>query len=122
MLAECSLDAVANREVSVAWKVLSYAAESSLIEAFCASGGPILVKGFVGSRVARFKKACIGGPKVRKTSARRSVDLYRCSSIAPVVDLQRRLMSIIGMQRKSEGTLSISLQCEISVQQRGGFC
>ena len=40
-------DAIAGGDVSAVWETWSYAAEFALIEAFCASGGSILVKGFV---------------------------------------------------------------------------
>ena len=51
-------DAIANRDISVAWEVWSSAAEISLSDAFCASGGPIPVKGFVRRRgVVRFKRS-----------------------------------------------------------------
>ena len=33
-----------------------------------------------------------------------------------LIDVQRRLMSVIGMLRKAEGTFTLSLQSEISVQ------
>ena len=56
----------------------------------------------------RASKVCLGEAG--------SGDFHRCSSTALLVDLQRRMMSIIGMQRKAEETLSLSLQCEISVQ------
>ena len=38
------------REVSAAWKIRSHAAESSLIEAFCVSGGLLHIKFSVGSK------------------------------------------------------------------------
>ena len=91
---------------------------------FCATGcrSCPLSKTLLEWGVARFYNACIGGPKVRRTGACKVgpgeagiVDLYRCSSTAPLVDLQRRLMSIIGMLRKAEGTFSL-FKCEISVQ------
>ena len=57
MLEECFVplrDAVAGRDVSAVW---SKAAERSLVEAVCASSGPVLVQGFVkGRSVARFKE------------------------------------------------------------------
>ena len=103
--------------------VASPSAERVLIEAFCASSGPVPVRSFVrGGGCARFKKACIGGSKVRNTRACKVglgeagvVDLYPCSSAAPLVDMQRKLMSIIGMLREAEGNFSLSHQYEVGV-------
>ena len=72
--------AVESREISAAWEIWSYAAESSLIDAFCPSGGPMPVNGFVRGRSgARFKKnACIGAPNVGKTRSSKVDARERC--------------------------------------------
>ena len=44
------------------------------------------------------------------------IDLHRCSSTDPLVDLQRMLMSILGMLRTLEVNVSISLLLEMGVQ------
>ena len=86
-----------------AWFAWSAAAERALVDAFCLAGGPILEKGFcLGRGLARFNRVRLGGPKVRKARARCSdpgdgalVDLYRDCSIAPLVDLRRRLRAVL---------------------------
>ena len=59
-------------------------------------------------------KACIGAPEVGKTRACKVgpgeagiVDSKRCFSTAPLVDLQRTLMSIFGMLCEAEVTFSL---------------
>ena len=65
----------------------------------------------LGRGVARFNRVRLGGPKVRKARTRcavpgdgAQVDLYRDSSIAPLVDLRRRFRAVldtIGAIRRS---------------------
>ena len=56
----------------------------------------------MGRGVARFNRVRLGGPKVRKARARcahpgdgAQVDLYRDASVAPLVDLRRRLRAVL---------------------------
>ena len=89
----------ASGDVSGAWLAWSTAAEEALADAFCLAGGPVPERGFcLGRGLARFSKVRLGGPKVRRVRARCSdpgdgalVDLYRDHSVAPLVDLRRRL-------------------------------
>ena len=96
-------DALGSGDIPGAWVVWSSAAESALVEASCLAGGPTPERGFhLGRGVARFNRVCLGGPKVRKARARcadrgdgAQVDLYRDCSIAPLVDLRRRLRDVL---------------------------
>ena len=79
--------AIASGDVSGAWLAWSNAAERTLLSAFCLAGGPVPER---------------GGPKVRRARARCSdpgdgalVDLYRDHSVAPLVDLRRRLRAVL---------------------------
>ena len=73
------------------------------MSAFCLAGGPVPERGFcLGRGLARFNKVRLGGPKVSRTRARCSdpgdgalVDLYRDHSVAPLVDLRRRLRAVL---------------------------
>ena len=67
------------------------------------AGGPVPERGFcLGRGLARFSKVRLGGPKVRRIRARCSdpgdgalVDLCRDHSVAPLVDLRRRLRAVL---------------------------
>ena len=104
-------DAIRSRDLRAAWDAWSFAAEGALIDDFCASDCPISVKWFVmESCTARFKNACIGGPKMRKTMSNKidagdavSVDLYRCSSTATLLDLHRRLRMLGKLGKLQKG-------------------
>ena len=95
--------AIASGDVSSAWLAWSGSAERALLSAFCLAGGPVPEKGFcLGRGLARFNKVRLGGPKVSRTRARCSdpgdgalVDLYRDHSVAPLVDLRRRLRAVL---------------------------
>ena len=74
----------------------------------------------MGRGVARFNTVRLGGTKVRKARARCSdpgdgaqVDLYRDTSIAPLVDLRRRfraVLDVIGAMRRSGFSVSRGLE------------
>ena len=74
-----------------------------MLSAFCLAGGPVPERGFcLGRGLARFDRVRLGGPKVCRTRARCSdpgdgalVDLYRDHSVAPLVDLRRRLRAVL---------------------------
>ena len=95
--------ALASGNVSGAWLVWSTAAEGALLSAFCLAGGPVPERGFcLGRGLARFNRVRLGGPKVRRIRAwcsdpgdGASVDLYRDHSVAPLVDLRRRLRAVL---------------------------
>ena len=95
--------AIASGDVSGAWLAWSNAAEGALLSAFCLAGGPVPERGFcLGRGLARFNRVRLGGPKVRRIRARCSdpgdgalVDLYRDHSVAPLVDLRRRLRAVL---------------------------
>ena len=73
------------------------------MDAFCLAGGPVSVRAFcLGRGLACFSKVRLGGPKVRRVRARCSdpvdaalVDLYRDHSVAPLVDLRRKLRAVL---------------------------
>ena len=99
----CIDDALASGDVSGAWLAWSNAAEEAMVDAFCLAGGPVPLRGFcLGRGLACFNKVRLGGPKVRRVRARCSdpgdaalVDLYRDHSVAPLVDLWRRLRAVL---------------------------
>ena len=77
--------------------------ESALVDVYSFSGGPDPCHGLVlGRGVARFRRVPLGGCKVRKVR-RSGVDvhdaadvfLYRDSSIAPLLDMRRRIRAVI---------------------------
>ena len=99
--------AVASGDVSGAWIAWSNAAEGALLSAFCLAGGPVPERGFLLGQgcLACFSKVRLGGPKVRRVRARcsdpgdgASVDLYRVHSVAPLVDLRRRLRAVLDIK------------------------
>ena len=91
------------RDVSQAWLVWSGAAETALNDAYRFSGGP--ARGLVlGRGRARFRVVRLGGHKVRKVrgsvaDAHAAADVYknRDSSIAPLLDMRRRLMTVMAV-------------------------
>ena len=95
-----SLDA---DDVSSAWLVWSRAAETALANAYRFSGGPIPSRGLVlGRGCASFRVVRLGGHKVRKVRGNVSdvvdvpgVFLYRDFSIAPLLDMRRRLKAVM---------------------------
>ena len=92
-------------DVSSAWAVRSSAAETALADAYCFSGGPVPDRGLVlGRGTARLRVVRHGGPKVRKVRGNAvdsadggSVYLYRDSSLAPLLDLRRRLKVVFDL-------------------------
>ena len=112
-------------DVSQAWLVWSHAAESALVDAYSFSGGPRPCHGLVlGRGVARFRRVRLGGCRVRKVR-RNAVDvhdaadvfLYRDASIAPVLDMRRRIravMDVLGAMIRDGVSLarSVELTCQ----------
>ena len=112
-------------DVSQAWLVFSHAAESALVDAYSFSGGPRPCHGLVlGRGVARFRRVRLGGCRVRKVR-RNAVDvhdaadvfLYRDASIAPVLDMRRRIravMDVLGAVIRDGVSLarSVELTCQ----------
>ena len=92
-------------DVSRAWLVWSGAAEAALADAYRFCGGPILGMGLVlGRDGALFRVVRLGGHKVRKVRDNVSdvvdgagVFLCRDSSIAPLLDMRRRLKAVMGV-------------------------
>ena len=86
-------------DVSSAWMIWSGAAEAPLADAYRFAGGPVPIRGLVlGRGSARFCVVRLGRPKVRKAHGNASdvheagdVFMYRDSSIAPSLDLRRRV-------------------------------
>ena len=117
-----SLDA---GDVSQAWSVWSHAAESALVDAYSFSGGPRPCHGFVlGRGAARFRRVRLGGRRVRKVR-RNAVDvhdaadvfLYRDASIAPLLDMRRRIkavMDVLGAMIRDGVSLArcVELTCQ----------
>ena len=112
-------------DVSQAWSVWSHAAESALVDAYFLAGGPRPCHGFaLGRGIARFRQVRLGGCRVRKVR-RNAVDvhdaadvfLYRDSSIAPVLDMRRRIkavMDVLGAMIRDGVSLarSVELYCQ----------
>ena len=90
-------------DVSQAWFVWSRAAETALADAYCFSGGPALCQGLVlGRGMDRFRRARLGGHKVRKVRGNAvdvhdaaDVFLYLHSYISPLLDMRRRFKAVI---------------------------
>ena len=108
-------------DVSLAWSVWSRAAESALADAFRFSGGPLPARGLVlgrGSAVLRVVQ--LGGPRVRRARAdvadaldAADVFLYCDSSVAPLLDMRRRLkvvMDVLGAIIRHGVSLSWSVE------------
>ena len=117
--------ALADGDVSQAWAVWSSAAESALVDAFCFSGGPLPSRGLVLGRCrASFRVVKLGGHKVRKArgfaaDAHDAADvfLYRDSSIAPLLDLRRRLKAVMELvDAMIRYGVSLSRSIELSAQ------
>ena len=83
----------------------SSAAETALADAYCFSGGRVPDRGLVlGRSTARLRVVRLGGPKVRKVRGSAvdpadggDIHLYRDSSIAPLLDLRRRLKVVFDL-------------------------
>ena len=113
-----SLDA---GDVSRAWLVWSGAAEAALDDACRFSGGPLPSGGLVlGRGSALFRVVRLGGHQVRKARGNvadaldaADVFLYRDSSVAPLLDMRRRLkavMDVLGAMIHSGISLSRSVE------------
>ena len=96
-------DALRREDVSDAWTVWSGGAGTALAVAFCSGGCPVPDRGLViGRGLAQFMLVRLGGPEVRK--ARNTVAdpldggdafMYRNSTIAPRLDMRRRLKAVL---------------------------
>ena len=92
-------------DVSLAWSVWSRAAESALADAFQFSGGPLPSRGLVlGRGAALFRRVQLGGHWVRRARANAAdaldaadIFLYRDFSIAPLLDMRRRLKAVMDL-------------------------
>ena len=109
-------DSLADGDVSRAWAVWSGAVESALADAYRFSGGPLPSRGLVlGWGRASFRVVKLGGHKVRKArgyaaDAHDAADvfLYRDSSIAPLLDMRRRLKAVMEL-------LDAMIRCGVSL-------
>ena len=120
------LDAsLAADDVSQAWVVWSGAVESALVDAYRFSGGPLPSRGLVlGRGRASFRIVKLGGHKIRKArgyaaDAHDAADvfLYRDSSIAPLLDLRRRLKAVMELvDAMIRYGVSLSRSLELSAQ------
>ena len=92
-------------DVSSAWAVWSSAAETALADAYYFSGCPVPDRGLVlGRGTDRFRVVRLGGPKVLKVRGSAvdpadggDVHQYRDSSLAPLLDLRRRLKVVFDL-------------------------
>ena len=95
--------ALLDGDVSRAWLTWSHAAEEALADAYRLAGGPEPGHGVkLGRGHAQFSVVGLGGPKMRSARSRcadpgdgAQVDLYKDSSIASLIDLRRRLRSVL---------------------------
>ena len=120
------LDAsLAAGDVSQAWAVWSGAVESALADAYRFSGGLLPSRGLVlGRGRASFRVVKLGGHKIRKArgyaaDAHDAADvfLYRDSSIAPLLDLRRRLKAVMELvDAIIRCGVSLSRSVELSAQ------
>ena len=120
------LDAsLAAGDVSRAWAVWSGAVESALADAYRFSGGPLPSRGLVlGRGRASFRVVKLGGHKIRNArgyaaDAHDAADvfLYRDSSIAPLLDLRRRLKAVMELlDAMIRCGVSLSRSLELSAQ------
>ena len=88
-------ESVNNGDVSFAWLVWSGAAENALADAYGFAGGSV-------PGTARFRVVRLGGPKVRKVRPCAAdvheagdVFMYRDLSIAPLLDVRRRIKAVM---------------------------
>ena len=113
-------DSLANGDVSLAWMIWSSAVEAALADAYrFAGGGLVLGRGVFRSRSVR-----LGGPKVRR--ARKNfadsgegseVSLYHDVSIAPLLDLRRRLKLVVDLlSALIRDGVSLARSVELAVQ------
>ena len=106
-------------DVSQAWAVWSGAVEAALVDAYRFSGGPLPSRGLVlGRGSASFRVVWLGGHKVRKARGYAAdVFLYRDSSIAPLLDLRRRLKAVMELvDAMIRYGVSLSRSVELSAQ------
>ena len=100
-------DALAGRDVHLAWTVWSTAAENAQACAFGMEGGPVPSNGLVlGLGSALFRVENISGNRVRSMcpdlddlASASEVHLYRSYSIAPFLTLKRRLRAVACLVR-----------------------
>ena len=90
-------------DVSLAWGVWSFAAETSLVRAFLVAGGTLPASGVrLGRRLARLKLVALGGPVVGKlrndiagSDDGQAVHLFKESSLAGAILQKRRLRCVL---------------------------
>ena len=95
--------ALLDGDVSRAWLIWSHAAEEALAHAYRLAGGSEPGHGVrLGRGHAQFSVVRLGGPEMRSARSRCAdpgdgalVDLYRDSSIAPLIHLRRRSRSVL---------------------------
>ena len=118
-------DSLADGDVSRTWAVWSGAVESALADACRFSGGPLPRRGLVlGRGRASFRVVKLGGHKIRKArgyaaDAHDAADvfLYRDSSIAPLLDMRRKLEAVMELlDAMIRCGVSLSRSLELSAQ------
>ena len=118
-------DFIGAGDVSHAWLVWSGAVESALVDAYRFSGGPLPSRGLVLGRVSvSFWVVRLCGHNVRKArgyaaDAHDAADvfLYRDSSIAPLLDMRRRLKAVMDvLDAMIRSGISLSRSVELSAQ------
>ena len=111
-------------DVSRAWAAWSGAVETALADAYRFSGGPLPSRGLVlGRGNASFRVVRLGGHKVRKARGNvadahdADVFLYRDSSIAPLLDMRRRVKAVMELlDAMIRCGVSLSRSLELSAQ------
>ena len=112
-------------DVSRAWLVWSGAVESALADVYRFSGGLLPCGGLVVGRwSASFRVVRLGGHKVRKArgyaaDAHGAADvfLYRDSSVAPLLDMRRRIKAVMEiLEAMIRYRISLSPSVELSAQ------
>ena len=74
-------DALTDRDVHIAWRIRSTAAESALASAFGLAGGPVPSQGLVlGRGIARLRVDAVGGRRVNRFRP----DLYDLANVTEV--------------------------------------
>ena len=112
-------------DVSLAWTVWSWAAESALADAFRFNGGPLPSGGLIlGRCAALFRMVQFGGPRVRRARADAAdaldaadIFLYRDFSLAPLLDMRRRFKAVMDLiDAMIRHGVSLSRSVELSAQ------
>ena len=134
--ATCLAGALREEDVSSAWDICSSAAEPTLADAYRFAGGPIPDRSWCLVVVLRvFLVVRLGGPRVPKVRGNAidppdegDVHMYRESSVAPLLDLRRRLKVVVDVIGDMiRGGLTLARSLELSAQwdcilRTGHFC